>query len=145
MLIGVLAGTLLGADALRGLPRDVFPDLSTPIFNVIVQNPAMGAEELESAIAVPMEVALSGLPDARRVRSNSTLGVASVTIEFEADADYQRSRQLVAERIAIDSYGEMIRYLANDDPTTRRMLEEIMAVEEEHADELADLLVAFPS
>lgn len=100
VLIGVLAGTLLGADALRGLPRDVFPDLSTPIFNVIVQNPAMGAEELESAIAVPMEVALSGLPDARRVRSNSTLGVASVTIEFEADADYQRSRQLVAERIA---------------------------------------------
>lgn len=100
VVIGVVAGTLLGADALRSLPRDVFPDLSTPIFNVIVQNPAMGAEELESAIAVPMEVALSGLPDARRVRSTSTLGVASVSIEFEADADYQRSRQLVAERIA---------------------------------------------
>lgn len=100
VVIGVVVGTVLGADALSGLPRDVFPDLSTPVFNVIVQNPAMGAEELEAAISVPMEVALGGLPDVRRVRSSSTLGVASVVIEFEADADYQRSRQLVAERIA---------------------------------------------
>ena len=52
---------------------------------------------------------------------------------------------LVAERIAIDSYREFIQYLGDKDPTTRRMLEEIMAVEEAHADELADLLVAFPS
>ena len=52
---------------------------------------------------------------------------------------------LVAERIAIDSYREFIQYLGDKDPTTRRMLEEIMGVEEEHADELADLLVAFPS
>jgi bacterioferritin len=47
---------------------------------------------------------------------------------------------LVAERIAIDSYREMIRYLGAGDPTTRRMLEEILATEEEHADDLADLL-----
>lgn len=47
---------------------------------------------------------------------------------------------LIAERIAIDSYGEMVRYLANDDPTTRRMLEGILAMEEEHADDLASLL-----
>ena len=47
---------------------------------------------------------------------------------------------LVAERIAIDSYRQMIQYLGNDDPTTRRMLEEILATEEEHADDLADLL-----
>jgi len=47
---------------------------------------------------------------------------------------------LVAERIAIDSYGEMIRYLGNDDSTTRRMLEGILAMEEEHADDLASLL-----
>ncbi len=51
---------------------------------------------------------------------------------------------LVAERIAIDSYRDIIRYLGDHDPTTRRMLEGILAVEEEHADELADLLVAFP-
>jgi bacterioferritin len=51
---------------------------------------------------------------------------------------------LVAERIAIDSYRDMIRYLGEHDPTTRRMLEGILAVEEKHADELSDLLVAFP-
>lgn len=47
---------------------------------------------------------------------------------------------LVAERIAIDSYREMVRYFGEHDPTTRSMLEGILAVEEEHADELADLL-----
>jgi bacterioferritin len=47
---------------------------------------------------------------------------------------------LVAERVAIDSYREMIAYLANDDPTTRRMLEGILAMEEEHADDLVSLL-----
>jgi bacterioferritin len=52
---------------------------------------------------------------------------------------------LVAERIAIDSYREMIAYLANDDPTTRRMLEGILAMEEEHADDLVSLLEEFGS
>ncbi|HET8699005.1 MAG TPA: ferritin-like domain-containing protein [Gammaproteobacteria bacterium] len=47
---------------------------------------------------------------------------------------------LVAERIAIDSYREMVQYCGNNDPTTRRMLEGILAVEEEHADDLVSLL-----
>jgi bacterioferritin len=47
---------------------------------------------------------------------------------------------LVAERIAIDSYREIIQYLGNDDPTTRRMMESILAMEEEHADDLVNLL-----
>ena len=47
---------------------------------------------------------------------------------------------LVAERIAIDSYRDMINYLANNDPTTRRMMEGILAMEEEHADDLVNLL-----
>jgi bacterioferritin len=47
---------------------------------------------------------------------------------------------LVAERIAIDSYREMVNYVGNDDPTTRRMLEGILAMEEEHADDLVNLL-----
>jgi len=47
---------------------------------------------------------------------------------------------LVAERIAIDSYREMITYFGNDDPTSRRMLESILAMEEEHADDLVNLL-----
>jgi len=47
---------------------------------------------------------------------------------------------LVAERIAIDSYREMINYFGSDDPTSRRMMEEILAVEEEHADDLVNML-----
>ena len=97
LLVG--AGTTIGAFWMQDLRRDVFPDLSAPVFNVITQNSAMGAEELETAIAIPIEIALAGLPDVRRVRSNSQLGVAQVTIEFEPNADYYRSRQFVAERI----------------------------------------------
>lgn len=98
-LVLVLAGTALGAAWLQDLPRDVFPDLSTPVFSVIVQNPAMGAEELETGVAIPLEVALAGLPEVRRVRSSSQLGVAQVRVEFEPDADYYRARQLVGERV----------------------------------------------
>jgi heavy metal efflux system protein len=96
----VLAGVGIGGLWLQDLRRDVFPDLSAPVFNVIAQNAAMGAEELETAIAIPLEVELAGLPDVRRIRSNSQLGVTQVTIEFEPDADYYRSRQFVAERVA---------------------------------------------
>jgi bacterioferritin len=52
---------------------------------------------------------------------------------------------LVAERIAIDSYRELIHYLSEQDPTTSQMLKEILAVEEQHADELADLLSGLPA
>lgn len=51
---------------------------------------------------------------------------------------------LVAERIAIDSYRDIIYYIGKNDPTTRRILEGILAVEENHADELADLLEELP-
>jgi bacterioferritin len=51
---------------------------------------------------------------------------------------------LVAERIAIDSYRDIVQYLGNQDPTTRRMMEAILTVEEQHADELAGLLETLP-
>ena len=47
---------------------------------------------------------------------------------------------LVAERVAIESYTEIVRYLGDSDPTTRRLMEEILAAEEEHADDLKTLL-----
>jgi len=47
---------------------------------------------------------------------------------------------LIAERIAIESYREMVAFLANNDPTTQRMIKEILAMEEEHADDMASLL-----
>ena len=92
---------------MRDLQRDVLPDLSAPVFNVIVQNAAMSPEELETAIAIPMEAAMAGLPNIRRVRSVSQLGVSQVTVEFEPDADYYRSRQFVAERRRARSSNEL--------------------------------------
>jgi bacterioferritin len=62
-------------------------------------------------------------------------------VEGESLTDMIRE-DLIAERIAIDSYTEMIRYLGDNDPTTRRLMEKILAVEEQHADELADMLAA---
>jgi len=58
-----------------------------------------------------------------------------------AKLDDMIREDLVAERIAIGTYSEIVRWLGNDDPTTRRMIEEILAKEEEHADDLAKLLV----
>ncbi|HEX5719198.1 MAG TPA: efflux RND transporter permease subunit [Thermoanaerobaculia bacterium] len=95
----VLAAAVAGAVWLTELERDVFPDLATPVFSVYVQNAAMGAEELETGVAIPLEVALSGLPEVRRIRSSSQPGVSLVRIEFEPDADYYLSRQLVTERV----------------------------------------------
>ena len=48
---------------------------------------------------------------------------------------------LIAERIAVATYSEIVRWLGNDDPTTRRMMEDLLATEEEHADDMAKLLV----
>lgn len=62
--------------------------------------------------------------------------------EYEEGATLQEMirEDLIAERIAIESYTEIVRWLGNDDPTTRRLMEEILQVEEEHADDLMDLL-----
>jgi bacterioferritin len=72
-------------------------------------------------------------PDGLQSRSHS---------EYKAgdSLDEMVRENLIAERIAIESYGEMIRYIGDGDPTTRRLLEEILAKEEEHADDMADLL-----
>ncbi|MGO4814807.1 bacterioferritin [Cupriavidus sp. 2MCAB6] len=83
-------------------------------------------------------VQLGGAPDF----SPDTLSARSHSEYVEAGSLTDMIREnLVAERIAIESYREMVQYMGDRDPTTRRMLEEILAVEEEHADELADLLV----
>ena len=72
-------------------------------------------------------------PDGLAARSHSEY------VEGETLEDMIRE-DLVAERVAIDSYGEIIRYLETKTPTTRRMMESILASEEEHAEDLASLL-----
>lgn len=82
-------------------------------------------------------VQLGGEPDFSPVglqdRSHSEYVAANTLQEMIRE-------NLIAERIAIDSYKAMVEYVGEKDPTTRRMLEQILAVEEEHADDMADLL-----
>jgi cobalt-zinc-cadmium resistance protein CzcA len=102
VLLALLAiGTaVLGAFSYGGLPRDVFPNLAPPVFNIIVQNPAMAPEELETGVALPIESALGGVPGVRRVRSYTQAGVTQVIVEFEPEWNYYRARQLVGERLS---------------------------------------------
>jgi len=72
-------------------------------------------------------------PEGLAARSHAEYGGASKLKDMLRE-------DLIAERIAIESYGEMIRFIGGDDPTTRRLLEDILSVEEEHADDLAGLL-----
>lgn len=85
-------------------------------------------------------VQLGGAPDF------SPVGLADRShSEYHSGTDLTEMirEDLIAERVAIDSYRDMINYLGNDDTTTRRMLEGILAMEEEHADDLATLLEQF--
>ena len=76
-------------------------------------------------------------PDGLSSRSHSEYVAGETLIDMIKE-------DLIAERIAIDSYKEIVEYLGDRDPTTRRMFEEILAVEEEHADDLVSLLGGFP-
>ena len=77
-------------------------------------------------------------PDGLTSRSHAEYVAAATLVEMIRE-------NLVAERIAIDSYREMIEYLGDGDPTTGQLLRDILLVEEKHADELSDLLVGLPS
>lgn len=82
-------------------------------------------------------VQLGGEPD---FDPNSLAGRSHAEYRVGTSLTDMIEEDLVAERIAIDSYRGMIQYLGDTDPTTRRILEEVLAVEEQHADELSDLL-----
>jgi bacterioferritin len=82
-------------------------------------------------------VQLGGEPD---FNPNAITGKSHAEYRIGKTLQEAIKENLVAERIAIDSYREMVQFVGDSDPTTRRMLEEILATEEDHADELADLL-----
>ncbi|MEO8342945.1 MAG: ferritin-like domain-containing protein [Gallionella sp.] len=100
-------------------------------------------EELAHADLIAARIVqLGGEPDF----SPDTLTGRSHAEYIAADTLVDMIREdLIAERIAIDSYREMIQYLGNQDSTTKRMLESILAVEEQHAEEMSDLLEGLPS
>lgn len=83
---------------------------------------------------------LGGKPDL----DPASFGRRSHTLYTECDSLVDMIKEnLIAERIAVDAYSAAIRFIGTTDSTTRRLLESILEVEEEHADELADLLSAF--
>jgi cobalt-zinc-cadmium resistance protein CzcA len=95
------AWAVAGAALFVALPRDLFPNLALPTVQLLVQSPGRGATELELAVAQPVEQALAGLPGVRRTTSTVQSGVVQVIVAFESGTDPWRSRQLVAERLAL--------------------------------------------
>lgn len=94
-------------------------------------------EQTHADVLAARIVQLGGEPDF----SPECLTSRSHSEYVAGDSLYAMLREdLIAERIAIDTYGQIIRYVGDDDPTTRRKLEDILANEEEHADELASML-----
>jgi bacterioferritin len=92
-----------------------------------------------SGYSADRETVLKQLNDALATELHSK-GIAD---EFLAHSNEEQGHaDALAERIAIDSYRAFVQYLGDRDPTTRRLVETILAVEEQHADELADLLQA---
>lgn len=82
---------------------------------------------------------LGGIPDLNP-KTIATRAHAEYTNDDTRTLEAMLKEDLVAERIAVDVYTQMAKWLGDKDPTTRRMIEEILATEEEHADDIADLL-----
>src|SRR5438874_10830577 len=101
-VVVVAAAVLLAigiADALR-TPLDVFPEFAPPLVEVQVEAPGMSSEAVERVVTIPLEGALSGLPQMTMLRSKSVQGLSAVQMLFERDADMTRARQMIAERVA---------------------------------------------
>ena len=101
-LFVLLAAALLagaGWYAFKNLAVDAFPDVSSTQVKVIMKAPGMTPEEIESRIAIPIEVEMLGIPKQRMLRSVSKYGLVDVTVDFQDGTDIYWARQQVAERL----------------------------------------------
>ena len=99
----VLAATVLvaavGAYSALRLPIDAVPDLTNVQVQIITEAPALSPLEVETLLSLPVEGAMSGLPNVEQIRSISKFGISLVTIVFHEGTDLYRARQLVGERL----------------------------------------------
>ncbi len=96
LTMGLVAGGWL---ALRGLPIDAFPDVSSTQVKLILKAPGMTPEEVETRITAPIEQELLGIPHQAVLRSQSKYAIADITLDFEDGTDLYWARQQVSERL----------------------------------------------